>query len=123
MRTSQPGKYDAGDVISVLPDGAQLGLMEDLDQWEAAGHPASSFPGTFYVVTLEGMTVEQAQAYLEGEEGNDNGNKRMVRRRKFGVNVTALERRTEPERQTLFTRFKITRDWNDNQVKNQFKAK
>jgi hypothetical protein len=37
--------------------------------------------------------------------------------------VDALERRTDPARQTLFTRFKITRDWSDNQVKNQFRAK
>lgn len=85
------GNYDSGDVISVFPDDHKLGACEDIDEWRARGRPESEFPGWFYIVDVDGLSVDDAQKYLESETSVDrDGNPVATRRRTWRVRVTEL---------------------------------
>lgn len=98
-------RYQRGDIVVALPDDHVFGRMESLDVWESEGRDPAQWPGGFAIVTLTGLSVAEANAYLEEVIG---------KRRKYLIDLDQIERRLSgSDRATLLTRFTITRPWAD----------
>lgn len=106
-------RYQKGDVVAVFEDGHVFGRMESLDVWLSEGHAREDWPGGFAVIKLDGLTVEEASAYVT--EGVD-------RRRDMTIEYEQMERRSpESGRDTLRTHLRITR--NKDEVASLIRAK
>ena len=82
------GKYEAGDIVSVLPDGHQFGREESLTAWTAAGRSQATFPGWFYIIDIPSMTVAELETYLAGTVTTDpEGHPVLTRRRNYRLNL------------------------------------
>lgn len=112
-------RYMKGDVVGVFPDDHVFGRMESLKTWLSEGRKAEDWPGKFAVVRMEGLSIRDAQAWLEEEYSAihvDAGV--MLRRRTHKVNYVPLERRAPGSgRDTLNTEGELIRSWADADVK------
>ena len=98
-------RYKRGDIVVAFDDAHTFGRMESLDVWEAEGRDPAQWPGGFAIISLTGLSVAEANTYLEALP---------TARRKYLVDLDAIERRLPSgERDTLRTRFTITRAWSE----------
>lgn len=127
-------RYMDGDVVMVRADDHVFGRMESLKVWLAEGRKAEHWPGGFAVVRLDGLSVEEATAYLEEKTETVIGvaikdgepefapMERTVRRRNFTLDYQALERRSPGSgRDTLRTEKDILRRFDE--VSDKFSRK
>lgn len=62
-------RYQAGDIVTVRPDGHLWGRMESKDVWEEEGNRPEDWPGNFCVLKVPG--VPEAAAATWTAEGGD----------------------------------------------------
>ncbi len=90
------GCYKRGDIVVVKLDGWQWGKLEG--------------PPKFVIVKIPGMTVEEAQKYIESEKDtSDPENPVVLTRRKFKFHIddTPPEIKNELENKGIATMTKI----------------